>query len=151
MSNGPQDLSSFQSLFFSSPEEAVEKISDLLRVEDFNTLARYYDLSGSETERADLESGNFFVRRERPEMAHPAELWRYKHPFAPGFEYCGMIPGSGDGVFVIRVCISIDQGVDSPTQEGYSSFLMIQSDRGWQVLPGTVDENERPEMPTLAS
>ena len=149
MIDGTQDFSSHPELFFSSPEEAVEKMSALLRVEDFKTLACYYDLTGSGIDRADLESGDFFVRQQRPELSHPAELWRYKHPFAPGFKYCGRRAGSGDEIFVIRVCISIDQGEDSPMQEGYSSFLMIESDRGWQVLPQPVDENETPEMPTV--
>ena len=151
MESGSQDSSEQTRRFFSSPEEGVERISDFLRVEDFKTLASYYDLTGSGIGRAYLESGEFFIRQQRPELAHPAELWRYKHPFAPGFEYCGKSSGADEGVFVVRVCISIDQGADSPTQEGYSSFLMIQSDRGWQVLPQPVDENNPPEMPSLAS
>ncbi len=151
MENGSRDLASIPRRFFSSPEEAVEKISDLLRREDFKTLAGYYDLSGSGISRTDLESGKFFIRRQRPEVCHPADDWRYKHPFSPGFKYWdkARASGSDEGVFVIRVGISFDQGVDSPVQRGYSLFLMIELDRGWQVLPQPADDNYPPEMPTV--
>ena len=133
--------------YFSSPEEAVSKIADLLRQEDFKTLARYYDLSNSDTKLADLQSGEFFVRTERPEISHPVEFWRYKHPFSPGFEYSGMRPSAREDVYVITVRVSIDQGSDSPMQEGYSEFYMIKSAKGWQVLPDpVVEDNSGPEI-----
>lgn len=133
--------------FFPSPEEAVPRISALLRQEDFKTLATYYDLSDSNLPPAQLESGAFFIRDERPEVAHPAGFWRYKHPFAPGFEYRGMRASSRAHVFVISVEISIDQGAGSPSQVGRSSFYMIQSGKGWQLLPDPVAENEERDLP----
>lgn len=131
-------------LYFESPKEAVPKIAELLRQEDFKRLAKCYDLSNSDIELATLQSGEFFVRTERPELAHPAEFWRYKHPFAPGFEYGSRRPSSRDNVYVITVRVSIDQGADSPVQEGYSEFYMIQSAKGWQVLPDSVVEDSGP-------
>jgi hypothetical protein len=126
--------------YFSSPQEAVPRITEMLKLEDFKTLAKYYDLSGSDIPPADLESGAFFVQRERPEVAHPAGFWRHKHPFPPGFTYAGMHPGARENVHVIRVEISIDQGAEAPNQSGYAQFQMIKSDMGWQILPDPVND-----------
>jgi len=125
-------------VYFSSPQEAVPKIAEMLRQSDFTTLAKYYDLTGSDIPPADLECGDFFIRKERPEVAHPAGFWRYKHPFPPGFKYSGMQSGVRDNVHVIRVTTSIDQGSGIPDQVGYSLFYMIQSVQGWQGLPDRV-------------
>jgi len=132
--------------YFASPKDAVSKIAEMLRQSNFKTLAGYYDLTGSGLLIADLESGDFFVRKERPESAHPAGFWRYKHPFSPGFEYSNMWPAEKQNVHVIQVMTSIDQGSDSPAQVGYSQFYMIQSTHGWQVLPGRVEEGGEPTV-----
>ena len=121
--------------YFSSPKDAVPIISNLLRNQDFKTLAAYYDLSSSKIKRADLESGDFFIRKERPELAHPAEFWRYKHPFAPGYKFNSVQSTEKDGINLVRVMIEIDQGIDSPQQVGFSDFYMIKSAKGWQILP----------------
>ena len=71
-------------LYFTSPQDAVPIITDALRSEDWATLARYHDLSGSRWRREELEDGSFFLRAERPESAHPGGSWKYRHPFAPG-------------------------------------------------------------------
>lgn len=133
-------------IYFESPKKAVPKIAELLLREDFKTLAKYYDLSNSDVELAQLQSGEFFVRTERPEISHPAEFWRYKHPFAAGFEYGSMRPSARESVYVVTVRVSIDQGADSPVQEGYSLFYMIQSPKGWQLLPDPVVEDSGPEI-----
>ena len=125
--------------YFNSPEDAVPIIAELLRQEDFRTLAEHYDLSSSDIPRSELESGDFFILDERPEAAHPAGFWRFKHPFPPGFNYSGSSPSSvGAGVHGVTVTISIDQGPASPSQEGRILFFMIESDRGWQILPDPV-------------
>jgi hypothetical protein len=133
--------------YFASPEAAVPLITALLRQEDFKSLAAYYDLSNSEIPRACLESGSFFIREKRPEVAHPAGFWRHKHPFSPGFEYAGMRASGQPQVQVITVEISIDQGEGSPSQVGRSSFYMIQSAPGWQVLPEPVAEADDRGLP----
>ncbi len=135
--------------YFPSPEEAIPIIADLLIKKDFNTLAKYYDLAHSEIKLADLKSGDFFIRKERPEIAHPAEFWRYKHPFSPGFTYSSLTAGPRENVYLIRVEIVIDQGAASPSQEGYDSFYMISSAKGWQILPDVVDEDKNTEQPSI--
>lgn len=121
--------------YFDSPQQSVRVITELLRKEDFKSLARYYDLSGTDIERADLEAGGFFIRRDRPGSAHPAGFWRYKHPFAPGFEYSSHQPSDQPGVYVVELSIEIDQGAGAPPQRGLDHFYMRKTEKGWQVLP----------------
>jgi len=135
---------------FSSPEEAVQIITELLKKRDFKTLASYYDLSDSGIKLADLESGDFFIRKKRPEVAHPAELWHYKHPFSPGFKYISMDSGPRENIYTIRVEIIIDQGTSSPSQIGRDSFYMIKSPKGWKILTDHVASKEGGELPLLA-
>jgi hypothetical protein len=121
--------------YFADPQQAVTKITELLRAEDYRALAAYYDLSGTEVKRADLVSGEFFIRKQRPPSAHPAGFWRYKHPFAPGYKYSAHTPVDSPGVYTVEVTITIDQGAGQPPQRGFDRFLMRKSERGWQVLP----------------
>jgi hypothetical protein len=128
--------------FFSSPAEAIKIITKLLKKENFKTLAKYYDLSDSEVKISELESGDFFIRKVRPKFSHPAGFWRYKHPFAPGFKFNSVEATAKDAVYRIELIVSIDQGLDSPNQIGFSYFYMIKSDKGWKILPDQVSEDE---------
>jgi hypothetical protein len=128
--------------YFSSPAEAIQIISELLEKNNFKKLAKYYDLSNSEIKLSELESGNFFIRKERPEIAHPAGFWRYKHPFAPGFKFKSVQATTKDAIYIVEVTISIDQGLESPKQIGLSYFYMVKSDKGWKILPDQVAEDE---------
>lgn len=121
--------------FFESPQRAVEAISKMLKEEDWASLARHYDLGGSDIDRKTLLSGEFFVRTERPEAAHPGGFWRYKHPFAPGFEYSFTTPADETGIVTVRVSIRIDQGAGQPVQVGWQEFRMRRSEKGFQILP----------------
>lgn len=131
-----EDISKLK--YFTSPEESVLVITDLLKKEDFRTLAAFYELSSSKIKRADLESGDFFIRKERPELTHPAEFWRYKHPFSPGFKFDSIQSTEKEGVYLVRVVIEIDQGIDFPPQKGFSEYYMIKSANGWQILPDQI-------------
>ena len=144
--NNQKDKS--KTYYFSSPAEAIQIISELLERKNFKILARYYDLSNSEIKLSELESGDFFIRKERPEIAHPSEFWRYKHPFAPGFKFKSVQATAKDAIYIVEVSISIDQGSDSPKQIGLSYFYMVKSDKGWKILPDQVAEDEHhTEMP----
>ena len=136
--NNKQDISTTH--YFSSPTEAIQIITELLEKADFKMLAKYYDLSKSKIKLSELESGDFFIRKERPEFVHPGGFWRYKHPFAPGFTLNRVQATSNDAVYVIEMSISIDQGSGSPEQIGLSYFYMVKSDKGWKVLPDQVAE-----------
>ena len=136
--------------FFSSPSEAVEIITSLLKKEDFKNLSYFYDLSGSEIKKAQLESGEFFIRRDPPETGHPAGFWRNKHPFAPGFSFNSARETSKENIYVIEVSITIDQGLDSPPQTGLSHFYMKKYVDGWKLLPDIVDGSDlHVELPQL--
>jgi hypothetical protein len=123
-----------ESLYFDDPRTAVTEISRLLRARDWSTLARYYDLEGTDLRRSDLESGAFFYTEQRPELAHPGGFWRYRHPFAPGFEYVSSRELGSGGRIEVTVGIEIDQG-GGPPQRGMRVFRMRRSARGYRVLP----------------
>ena len=131
-----------ETYYFSSPAEAIQIITELLEKKNFKILARYYNLSNSEIELSELESGDFFIRKERPEIAHPAEFWQYKHPFAPGFLFSSVQATAKDTIYIVKVSIAIDQGSDSPKQLGFSYFYMVKSDKGWKLLPDQVTKDE---------
>ncbi len=137
--------------YFSSPKEAVPAIAELLRKEDFKTLSRYYDLSGSQIAKTQLESGDFFIRTENTEVSHPGGFSRYKHPFAPGFTYSSMQSTDRGGVHIIRVEMTIEQGEGIPDQVGFSSFSMMKSELGWQILPRTLHTAVLPAQTDLLS
>lgn len=121
--------------FFRSTKSAVTAIRIMLRDEDWRSLARYYDLSASDIDRETLVSGEFFIRTERPEAAHPGDFWRYRHPFPPQFEYTSATPPDEAGIVTVRVSIAIEQGADQPVQQGWQEFRMRKSAEGFQVLP----------------
>lgn len=121
-------------LYFTDPQSAVRQITVLLKEKDWPRLARYYDLADSPVRRADLESGEFFYTEKRPEFAHPAGFWRYKHPFAPGFEFQATRELETPGVVEVTVEVEIDQG-GGMIQRGVQHFLMRKSSRGYQVMP----------------
>lgn len=123
-------------LYFEDPRSAVTEITRLLKAKDWKTLARYYNLEDSDVKRADLESGAFFYTDKRPEAAHPAGFWHYKHPFPPGFKYLESRDLKAVGVVEVVVEIEIDQGAGSPPQRGIKAFLMRRNTKGYQVLPG---------------
>ena len=122
-----------ESRYFTSPEQAVIVITELLRREDWSALSRYYDLSDSKVDRQELESGRFFIRAEKPEGAHPAGFWRYKHPFAPGFKFDRVKATADPSVIVVAVSVEIDQG-GGVKQRGLSEFKMRNSQKGYQIL-----------------
>ena len=136
--------------YFSSPAESIPIITELLEKKNFKFLAGYYDLSNSEIKLSELESGDFFIRKERPEIAHPAGFWRYKHPFAPGFTFSNIRATKNKGIYIVKVSITIDQGPDAPEQIGLSYFYMVKSDNGWRILPDHVTEDEhQTEIPVI--
>jgi hypothetical protein len=120
--------------YFTSPAEAVERITTMLERKDWPELARYYDLSDSPEDPARLLSGEFFYTDQQPPVAHPAGFWRYKHPFAPGFEFHSTRELDEPGVVEVTVMIEIDQGAGM-IQRGIETFLMRRTKRGYQVMP----------------
>ena len=120
-------------LFFESPKAAVEKITELLINQNWKELGRYYDLSNTDITEEELNSEDFYIRKERPEAAHPGGFWRYKRLFSPSFEY-SFFESIGVDKVLVWVKIEIDQG-EGMIQEGKQSFEMRKSDKGFQILP----------------
>lgn len=130
--------------YFSDPgKEAVLIITGLIRDDNWKELSLYYDLDGSGIRRERLESGEFFIRTRRPEVAHPAEFWRHKHPFSPEFQYD--FHSETDGIATVNLSITIDQG-GGMVQRGMSSFRMKRSEKGYQILPD-MGQRSVPEAP----
>lgn len=122
-------------LYFRSPTEAVAGMSEMLNASDWKTVARYYDLSGTEIRREDLVTGRFFTNSNStgtPLLNRPGACG----PCAAGFKYERHAP---DGPDTIRVYLKmeIDQG-DGMVQRSLAAFRMRKSDRGYQVLPDEV-------------
>ncbi len=141
MKNNKHNEDSYEK-YFTSPQKAVSIITELLKNQDFKKLAAHYNLSSSKVTRSQLESGEFFIRKKRPEVGHPGGFWRYKHPFAPGYKYSHIQPTDKEEVYLISVVIEIDQGEGSMQQSGFSNFFMIKSAKGWQVLPDSYSEKQ---------
>jgi hypothetical protein len=123
--------------YFTSPSAGVEQIKDMLEAKNWAELAKYYDLADSPIDRADLVSGDFFYTEGKPEVAHPAGFWKYKHPFAPAFEFRSTRELEDAGVIEVTVGVEIDQG-GGMIQRGLQTFLMRKSNKGYQVLPRKV-------------
>lgn len=121
--------------YFDSPEQAVTMITKMLRRDDWRALASYYMLEGSTVSRSALVSGDYFIRRDRPEAAHPGGFWRYRHPFPAGFEFGWVKPMNGtDDIIKVNVTIEIDQG-GGMMQRGIDTFLMRKSQYGYKIVP----------------
>lgn len=121
-------------MYFANPDSAVKQITVMLENKDWSELSRYYDLTGSPIDRATLISGEFFYTDERPDVAHPAGFWHYKHPFPPAFKYCSSRNLEEPGVIEVTVEVEIEQG-GGMIQRGMQTFLMRKTDKGYQVMP----------------
>lgn len=120
--------------YFDTPQAVVPVVTEWLRQEDWRTLACYYDLKGSAVSRWELETGRFFLRAERPPVAHPGVAWRIREPFQPGFKFDHVEPAARPGVVRVVVALAIDEG-DGMTQRAVASFLLRRSSHGYQLLP----------------
>lgn len=120
--------------YFENPKQAVELIKTMLLESEWEKLSRYYDLRGTDDlDPESLKSGDFFIRKERPEATHPGEFWKYKRPFSPQFNYLSQQEITVDTVEV-TVQIEIDQG-GGMIQRGIENFYLKKSTNGYQVLP----------------
>lgn len=127
-------MSEEDAAYFDSPRQAVDSIKTMLLSSDWNKLSRYYDLRGTDDlDRETLTSGDFFIRKEKPEVAHPAGFWKYKRPFAPQYSYLSHRSLSND-VVEVTVHIEIDEG-GGMIQRGMQNFHLQKSSNGYQLLP----------------
>ncbi len=123
-------------LYFKTPMDAVEVLSSLMSASDWETIARYYDLSATAVKREELESGRFFLYSDPPPGPPFMRKPGIRRPFAPGFKYERHAPDGGDTVRVY-LKMEIDQG-GGRVQRSLDAFKLKKSDAGYQVLPGEV-------------
>jgi hypothetical protein len=126
----------------------VQAITVLLQAERWAELACYYDLSGTDIDRAELESGRFFLRPDDDRPRHPGGLDRIRHPFAPGFRYSGHALRGQDAIVTVE--ISIDQG-DGMVQRGLQRFILRRRGEGWQLRPEPAPEPDDGALRLLPS
>jgi hypothetical protein len=130
----PQTGQAFHPRYFASPQESVERISELVRNKDWTVLSEYYDLAGANLSRQKLQSEEFFMRTERPANGDPTGFWRYRHPFPPGFVYLTVQPTKDPNVITVTVFREIDQGGGS-IQKVLAEYQMRKTATGYQILP----------------
>jgi hypothetical protein len=130
-------------LYFSTPKIAVTEISKMSEAKDWPTLARYYDLTDTPEDPAQLTSSEFFYAGDDVKPAHPSGVSKFKHPFAPGFTFDSVRKLDTPGVMEVTVSLEIDQG-DGRVQRGIRGFLMRKTDNGYQVLRNKAPPFRRP-------
>jgi hypothetical protein len=123
-----------QKLYFSTPQQAVEISAKLMIAKKWGELSNYYFLENTDEETLNaMKSGAYFINSEKPEVAHPAFDWKYKKPFPPNFKYLNHIEINND-TLEVTIGVEIDQG-EGMIQKGQSSFLLVKSESGYQLLP----------------
>ncbi|MFQ5354507.1 MAG: hypothetical protein ACE5DR_06120 [Thermodesulfobacteriota bacterium] len=134
--------------YFRDPSQAVDSIKTMLISRNWKSLAGYYDLSRADNlDREAMISGDYFIRKERPEVAHPAGFWKYKHPFAPQFSYLSHRTFSED-IIEVTVYIEIDEG-GGMTRRGMQSFHLQKSSKGYKLLPASDNRLPRAGAPDV--
>jgi len=126
-------MSGEEMAYFNNPKQAVDSIKTMLSAKAWEKLSRYYDLSGTDINRESLVSSDFFIRKKRPEVAHPAGFWRFKQPFSPQYSYLSH-QNISDDIVEVTVQIEIDEG-GGMVQRGMDSFKLRKSSKGYQLLP----------------
>lgn len=121
-------------LYFTSPAQSVDTIKSLIGVAEWETLARYYDLSGTTLTLADVSRESFYIRNPPYPPAQPAGLGRFKQLFSPAFKFESAEPSGEAGVVIVTVGVAIDQG-GGPLQRVKSTYRLRQSAAGYQLLP----------------
>ncbi len=117
-----------QPLFFSSPQQAVNIVRELLEKEDYSMLTRYCNVESGLVTLDSLVTGAYFLRRH-DEV--PAWIGKHVRPFPPSFEYLSH-ERSGQHVKVITY-LRIDQG-DGTEQEVQHHFFLSQTEHGYRLL-----------------
>lgn len=116
---------------FPDPESAVERVNALLAAEDWETLAEYYDLAGSELTREDVARWEWFEAGGRP-VADPRGRTGPHHPFPRGATYREReVDDSG----VCRVTVELPPGLADPHGgPAVRTFALVRHDAGWRLL-----------------
>jgi hypothetical protein len=122
------------SLYFTSPEQSVDQIKSLVGVAEWETLGRYYDLTGSGLTRAEVTREDFYVRKPPYAPAQPASIGRFKRLFPTAFTFESAEPGGAADTVIVTVGVAIDQG-GGPVQRVRSSYRLRKSASGYQLLP----------------
>jgi len=117
-------------LYFSTPEEAVDTISQLLANEDFLTLTGYYELSKLDISIEDFHSGKYYRGEITGEK--PVGLFKYVKPFSPGFKF-SHVEELVNNITRVHLRLEIDQG-EGMVLRSIHSFDLGKSEKGYRLL-----------------
>jgi len=118
---------------FNNPEEAYQVGMQLLDKEDWKTLSRYYDLTGSNIDPKMLASGDFFKNDPNLYVGPPGELSKYKEPFPLGFKY---MSATQQGTLVqVLLETTIEQGAETMAKVAYQFFYLRKCESGLKFIP----------------
>lgn len=118
-------------LYFNTPKEAVDTISQLLANEDFLTLTNYYELGESYIPIEEFHSGKYFRGELDGEI--PAGLFKYVKPFSPGFKF-SHVEELENKITRVHLTLEIDQG-EGMVLRSIHSFDLTKSEKGFRILP----------------
>ncbi len=119
--------------YFNNPEQAVKAIKVMMLASRWVTLGRYYVAETRDQYSEAIASGAFFKRDPLSGATHPGGFDQWRQPFAPSFDYLSH-QSLADGRVRVEVYRLIDQGRDSPPQEGRDHFLLLSTPHGYQLL-----------------
>lgn len=117
-------------LYFSAPEVVVDETTTMLKAKAWKQLARYYDLTGFQVTRAELESGEYF--NPTPQGNLPSFVG--KRPFPLGFKFSSVEKTSTPDVLRINILLEIDQG-GGQIQRARDAITVRKSEHGYQLRP----------------
>lgn len=111
-------------LFFQTPKESVGIISQLLKEEDWTTLARYIDTDSTQLDDDELISGKYFIEDSVVEKHH------YK-PFDPELHF--LSSHNVDDICVVELEKDISDNQEVCTK-ATAFFFLHKEDKGYRIV-----------------
>ncbi len=118
--------------YFRSPEAAVNTISALLQDEDWVTLAKYYDLSGSNFDVDQLSDGSFFL--SSPSDSDNVPTNSAQRPFTPGLHFLQSKQTHIEDIFEVTVSDKNSEHVEATSERPLQTFFLHRYPEGYQLL-----------------
>jgi len=120
--------------YFNDIRDAIELCTYLLLDEEWEKLASYYDLTNTTLTYNDIANRDFFMTDIKPfDTPLPANYWKYKHPFPPGYRYLFSEPLDSE-ITKIWLTNKFEIG-DGLVKDGRFWFLMRYKLDGYQIVP----------------
>jgi len=129
--------------YFSTPEQAVRRINELLEAQDWRQLAQFYDLEGSSVSRQQLLDGSFFIS----DANDLSDLRNYLHPFPPGASFYASRRLEDTDIFEMDVLWTMDAPW-AKAQKHLTTLHLKRYPEGYRLLPERVVTQPQQTKPT---